>query len=249
MTNPLVFVDTETTGLHHGRRVWEVAMIRVEPDSLDGSGRGTSFFIDADLSQADPAALAVGRFYDRHPKYAPPPASDPDRPLSAARTAVVESFAARAGLRTERQAALEVERWTRGAQLVGYNPGFDESALAAMLRHHGLAPAWHYHPIDGKALAAGALNAAAMIRAELAMALGEEAMQAFLRHPIAARAMLTAPMVDGPAWSTEGLSRALGVEPPPAGDRHTAMGDARWTQRLYNRITRGAAVPAVGGAS
>ena len=29
MTAPIVFLDTETDGLHPGRRVWEVAMIRI----------------------------------------------------------------------------------------------------------------------------------------------------------------------------------------------------------------------------
>jgi hypothetical protein len=33
------------------------------------------------------------------------------------------------------------------------------------------------------------------------------------------------------------LSFAVGVEPPRVGERHTAMGDARWAMRLYDAIT------------
>jgi hypothetical protein len=35
MTAPLCFVDTETTGVHPGRRAWEVAIIRRDPDGYE----------------------------------------------------------------------------------------------------------------------------------------------------------------------------------------------------------------------
>jgi hypothetical protein len=137
---PLCFIDTETTGVHPDRRVWEVAMIRRD----DNGQHETSFFVEVDLSNADPFGLNVGRFYDRHPHYA-----GGDR--------------ARGGdwltLYSEKEAAQEVEEWTRGAHLVGAVPDFDARTLDPMLRRHGLIPAWHYHLIDVEAMAVGYLAA------------------------------------------------------------------------------------------
>lgn len=231
MSAPLVFVDTETTGLHPGRRAWEVAMIRVEPDSVDGIGRGTSFFIsDVDLRNADPAALRVGRFYDRHPQY-----THPD--------GVVESTASRASMRTERQAAIAVERWTRDAIIVGSNPGFDVEVLDQMLRHHGLSPAWHYRPIDVATLAAGWLHGMHAAAEMLAPSPGDaEDPSAVIAAALADPAVLEVP------WSSDALSAAVGLPAVPESERHTAMGDARWCQRLFNLITTGRVVPPLAGA-
>lgn len=44
--------------------------------------------------------------------------------------------------------------------------------------------------------------------------------------------------VEIPTSSYE-LSRRVGVEPPGAADAHTALGDARWTVRWWDRLTRG----------
>lgn len=252
MTSPLVFVDTETTSLAPNRRAWEVAMIRVEPDADTLTGRGLSFFIsDVDLAHADQQALAVGRFYDRHPRYAEPA----DRPGVATGSNYDSrlSALARAGtLRTENQAALTVEHMTRGAQLVGFNPGFDAEVLSAMLRHHHLVPAWHYHPIDVKALAAGFLLAQVFAPRIMVGAPPTAHQLEVLGRAVATtetEPVVTPPSVPGPPWSTEALSLAVGVKPPAAADRHTAMGDARWTQRLYNAIVHGREFPVVGGAA
>jgi hypothetical protein len=133
---PLCFIDTETTGVHPGRRAWEVAIIRREPD-----GTETEWLAqveDVDLSGADPFGLKVGRFYERHFAYAAA-ASDGCRLSEAA-------------------AAREVERLTRGAHLIGAVPNFDAEVFADMLRRHKLAPAWHYHLVDVEALAVGYLH-------------------------------------------------------------------------------------------
>lgn len=103
-TVPLAFVDTETTGVHPGRRAWEVAIIRREPDGAETTLH--AFVGDVDLSAADPYGLRVGRFYDRHPHYAP----------RAGRDDLVWS---------EQRMAGQVEDLTRGAHLVGAVPNFD----------------------------------------------------------------------------------------------------------------------------
>src|SRR5574338_1576276 len=136
---PICFLDTETDGVHPGRKVWEVAMIRRD----DTGERETQFYVALDLSSADPFGLKVGGFYDRHPMgrylsgrtdHAPTTGSEYLWPFSAAH---------------------EVARFTHGAHLVGAVPNFDAEVLANLLRAEGLTPAWHYHLIDVEAMAVG----------------------------------------------------------------------------------------------
>lgn len=145
---PLCFIDTETTGVHPDRQVWEIAMIRRD----DKGERDVSFYVDVDLSDADPFGLSVGRFYDRHPTGRWMSFSSgyvPDRPAAS----TTGNFL------TRRTAADAVARWTHGAHLVGAVPNFDAETLAPLLREHALIPCWHYHLIDVEALAFGWLAA------------------------------------------------------------------------------------------
>jgi DNA polymerase III epsilon subunit-like protein len=119
----LVFVDTETTSLRHDRRVWEVAIIREAPPVRQLGWH--SCIGDVDLSMADARSLDIGRFYERHNSYALP----------------------------EREIAQMVWADTEGKTLVGANPAFDAEGLAAMLRRHGLEPAWHHRLIDVESMA------------------------------------------------------------------------------------------------
>ena len=196
MTAPLVFVDCETDGLRPDRRVWEVAMIRRDDDGE----RETSLFVDIDLSDAEPMALKVGRFYERHPFFG-----------DSTETVWIEA-----------SAASEVERWTRGAHLVGAVPSFDAECLDVMLRRNRLVPAWHHHLIDVEAMAVGYLS-----RGAYPMGVEDTG-----KRP---RPWETLP------WKSDDLSRACGVEPPSGDERHTALGDARWAMRWYDAMTGGQA--------
>lgn len=147
--------------------------------------RERSFFIDADLSNADPFGLQVGRFYDRHPN------------CRGAHDLAV----------TEEQASKEVEKWTRGAHLVGAVTNFDADCLDKMLRRHRLIPAWHYHLVDVEAMAVGYLAGVSGGASDSA-----------------------------PPWKSDDLSRKCGVEPPADDERHTALGDARWALRWYDSM-------------
>lgn len=132
---PMVFLDTETTGLHEDRRAWEIAMVRRE----DGSTRALTIFVDVHdiaLEQADPTALQIGRFYERHPAFG---AACPNGAVHV----------------RECDAMALVEEWTAGAEIYGLNPLFDTDCLERALRRHGRAPTWWRTPVDMAVLARG----------------------------------------------------------------------------------------------
>lgn len=213
---PICFIDTETDGVHPGRRVWEVAAIR-----RDDTGEHTYHaFVDLDLSTADLFGLRVGGFYQRHPL---------GRYLSGEGETswpLPDDEYDRAGCYLEAsQAAAGVAQLTHGAHLVGAVPSFDAEVLAALLRSQGLTPAWHYHLCDVEALAVGYLHGRAAGLDDQGKAHAAEDLRAELTLP----------------WSSDALSRAVGVEPPGEDERHTALGDARHAMRLYDAITGGAA--------
>ncbi|MFE2998706.1 hypothetical protein ACFXG4_27350 [Nocardia sp. NPDC059246] len=213
MSTPIVFLDTETTGLHAGRRPWEIGMIRRDGDE---QREITLYVSDVELANAELIGLNIGGFHERHPLYRKEIGGAFDAEYES--DDVVDPSEADALLKVdealypEQRAAVIVERWTRGAHIVGACPNFDTETLAAMLWRHDLCPAWHYHLLDVEVMAMGWLAA-----------LGET--------------------VDLPCKSDD-LSRMCGVEPPSKSERHTAMGDARWVRRWYDRITSAA----VGGA-
>lgn len=198
MTAPLCFLDTETDGVHPGRKPWEIAIIRREPD---GTERTESFYVAIDLSTADPFGLRVGRFYDRHPL---------GRRLS------IGPGASRHQVKSLNAAAVLVAQMTHGAHIVGAVPDFDTDVLARLLRSEGLTPAWHYHLIDIENLAVGYLAARATATDEK---------QQLLQPP----------------WSSDALTRALGLPEVPAADRHTALGDAHWARAVYDHVLGGGA--------
>lgn len=136
MSTPIVAIDCETTGIHPGRRPWEIALIRRDDQ---GEREFVCQIADVDLSEADPFGLKVGRFYDRHFRYS-------------------KIIPNNCKLMDESQAVYPVEQWTRGAHIVGCVPNFDTETLDAMLRRHKLIPAWHHHLIDVEAMAIGYLS-------------------------------------------------------------------------------------------
>jgi hypothetical protein len=179
---PLAFVDTETDGVHPGRRPWEIAIIRREP-----GGRETEWqaFVDIDLSTANPFGLRVGRFYDRHPL---------GRELSSGVISQSERGPEWVGTA---HATRRVAQLTHGCHIVGAVPNFDAEVLDRLLREHGLVPAWHHRLRCVETLTAG-----------------------HLRREVG------------------GLTRcaeALGIEVPEDGE-HTALGDARTAQRVYDAV-------------
>lgn len=209
---PLVFVDTETDGVHDGRRVWDLSIIRREPTGEIGEYQA---FLPINLDTADPIGLAKGGFYDRHPlgRWI---AGHDDRGTPPHVWEV-------ANYRHPREVAVELARATHRAHWVGAVPGFDTEPLARLLRAYGLTPSWHYHLVDVEALGVGFLLGVAARAYDEARMAGRDV-----------------PAVDvarlGMPWRSDDLSRACGVEPPAEHERHTSMGDARWVMRWYDRM-------------
>ena len=177
---PVVFMDTETTGLALDDDIWEFAAIRREPD---GSESSVHYFVKHNH-------LNVG----------------------ARCKSLPESFRADHDARYDQQAA--IEPWALSMALdvlfegrphvVGAVPNFDTERIAMLLRRNGHEPGWHYHLIDVENLAVGYLTAKGV-------------------H------------VSLP-WDSDRLTELLGLDPVPESERHTAMGDVHWAQRIYDAI-------------
>lgn len=203
MTAPLCFLDTETTGVHPDRQVWEVGMIR-----RDETGEHVrSFFVAVSLTHADPFGLNVGRFYERHPLGIGIASNPADSGVYQLKTG--PSYL------SQEDAASAVVRWTHGAHIVGAVPNFDTEVLDHLLRAYGLIPSWHYHLVDVEALAVGFLHSQAV------------------EFPGGKAADF---VKTGLPWKSDALTAALGLDPVPDDERHTALGDARWAMRIYDAI-------------
>lgn len=130
----VAFVDTETLGLDPDRHaIWEVGLIVNDVEM--------QWLLPVDLGTADPFALKIGGFHERHPQgYNFLTGREPGR------TTDIREFC-------EAFAAL-----TQGRHLVGAVVSFDEERLRRLLRANGACPEWHYHVVDVEALVAGKLG-------------------------------------------------------------------------------------------
>lgn len=128
---PLVFLDTETTGLDPDKHeVWEVGLIVRD----EGGDKEYHWFAQVDLKAAEPIALNVGGFFDRYD----------------ASTAIHPS-----------QLAEELGHIIPArAHLVGNVVSFDEERLRRLLQREGVKPPWHYHLVDVESMIAGKLGLA-----------------------------------------------------------------------------------------
>lgn len=134
----LAFVDVETTGLEPWLHdAWEIAVIL----RADGHDEEHVFRIEPDLTNAEPEALRISRFYER--------TSDP------------------AWVWDDREtAARRLHDLLDGAVIIGSNPAFDAEMLTNLLGRYLAQPRpWHYRTIDVVTLAAGSLYGRAAERA------------------------------------------------------------------------------------
>lgn len=128
---PLAFVDTETTGLDPFLHdAWEIAVVLRKAGDADTEH---VFRILPDISNADPKALRINRYFER--------------------------VTADGWQWDDRQAAAQrMYGLLNGAVMVGSNPAFDAEMIAHLFGHYYDQPKpWHYRTIDVATLAVGAL--------------------------------------------------------------------------------------------
>lgn len=207
MPDNVCFVDTETISLDpdvEPTPIWEVALIT--PDD-----REHVWQFPVDEMKADPFALNIGAWWDRH--------WNELHSVSQA-NAIYEAHSPKSRLPNSPETGSLVKpnrEWCEYFRnLVGTNHlagavvSFDEERLRRLLRRNGVLPRWHYHVVCVEALAAGWLAGHPPTF---------EAVQADYRPP----------------WDSEALSRAVGVDPKDF-DRHSALGDARWAKAVFEAV-------------
>jgi DNA polymerase III epsilon subunit-like protein len=139
----LAFTDVESTGLDPFLHdPWEVAVVL----RVDGQDEEHVFRIEPDLTNADPEALRINRFYER--------TADPEWVWDDRETA-----------------ARRLHILLDGAVLVGSNVAFDAEMLTHLFgRYFDNPRPWHYRTLDIVTLAAGSLYGRAAERARRGVA-------------------------------------------------------------------------------
>lgn len=144
MPAPLLFLDTETTGVELDADVWELAAIRREPD---GTELTLHLFIEhsADKCARLPEPFATDHLRRYHQGYGA--------------TGQVVRYVGPATAGAELGALL-----TDRPHLVGAVPDFDAWRLEPYLQAAGVTARWHYHLIDVENLAVGYLAGSSAMR-------------------------------------------------------------------------------------
>ncbi len=210
MTAPLAFTDCETISLDPGPDViWEVGIITRDPGQPDQEWQ---FQIKPNERRADPESLRICRFEER---YAVPRGAQ-----ALAWTPPTLALGAMPPARlTYGRVADSIRVLLDGRHVVGAVPNFDTERLSLFLREHIAAAdrwrdPWHYHLCDVENLAVGYLAARAQ------------------EYPGSAAADFS----PEPPWNSDALTKALGLDPVPEEDRHTALGDCRWARSIYDLV-------------
>ncbi len=207
----ICFIDLETTSLRPDRRAWEIGVIVRDEDEDDAEYCWFVDIDDLDLGNADPASLRIGRFYDRHPEMLKPVQLGDDW----------------AG---EETALRWVEDLTRGAVIVGVNPGFDTETLAVRMRERGICPSWNYRLVDARTLAAGALRMPPPWDVDAILSAFGVSCPEELRHTAMGDAKLARDLFDAvlaePPLATA-VERWMELNPAPAGGEVAARAEAR----------------------
>ncbi len=210
---PTILLDSETTSLTPDYEtgagvIWELAIIEwgTEAEHL--------WRTKPDLARADPAALGVGKFYERTAGMCED-CRPPKRAYDILRTAPSQ----KPEWSQPEALASETARLLDGATVIAANPTFDASFLAAFLRANGHAPTWHYRLRDIGSMAWGYLNGAEVTAREVS----------------APEDLIPLLPIDA---STDDFARALGVDPAQF-ERHSALGDCRLLAAMLDVITGG----------
>jgi len=212
-----VWLDCETTGLHAQRRSWEVAAITRDQrrDSEPDTDLEWHWFVhakDLELTHAEPKALDIGGFWERHPhgptlremgglRYL--------RGLSDGKLYRTLLDLPGTDARPISIVADEIFDLTRNrAVIYGSNPNFDMHTLEQAMIKIGLSPQWHYHGKDVPTLIEGWLMGRRWIE----------------RIP-----------AEDSHGRSDALCRAVGIN-PDVYPRHTAMGDCQLFRDAFDAI-------------
>lgn len=207
----VVFLDTETTGLHPRRdQIWEIAAIARTPDRTETE---LHMFVEHDATLC---AQLPDPFYSDHLTRFP-----------ASHGGIVwnpEVVPRGHAISKLNDLFKSVTDGKNKPHVVGAVPSFDTERLLTMQGDQGLGwqLPWHYHIIDVEILVAGYL------RGQIA------ATYSTFDHGDAEQHVRTVT----PPYDSEALSRLVGVE-PDLFPRHTAMGDVHWAMAMYDAVTFG----------
>jgi hypothetical protein len=154
----LCWLDTETTGLLDAHRPWDVALILRDATGFDRSYQWFIHAVDLNLATADPKALEVGRFWERHP-HGPRLAEATDGDVRRFGDRDIQTYLYELPILSTRR-AFSIANWVRDivperALILGSNPAFDQGMVGDMMRRASIDPTWHYHPIDVPTLITG----------------------------------------------------------------------------------------------
>lgn len=160
-----VFLDLETGGLRDHDRFWEVGMV------VDFPGREPElhhyYVYNFDTAHADPKALQMNGFYDRHPQHRmvePGKPMDPHVALSMDDHGLINADpdaappTVHSGLMSEDVLARHLSFYLRGARLCVVNPAYDQPKIVESLHAIGLALTSYYTPVCIGSFAAGVLG-------------------------------------------------------------------------------------------
>lgn len=140
----IVFLDTETLGLHPDAPIWEFAAIRRFAEPVKGRNVTYSEKTGCEVSVNFTIQHDPGEYLDEMPDW------------------LLNDYGARYDETTawcEVIAATDIYAFTHGATVVGCNPGFDIERLTKLLQRNNYEPSWHYHPLDIASVTAGYLAA------------------------------------------------------------------------------------------
>jgi hypothetical protein len=231
----LAFIDTETTGLNHLSRPWEIAVILRETEYVD----------TPELSSAEPKRIPAKITQREHlfqVEYQPrtlPDGTEQEAlivsrwhergwgaPGDAYRGELIDQGVLTA-LGPEWTVARKVHELLQGATLVGIGVHYDAEVLGRMFLRHGLPwQPWHYAIVDLKTAAWGHLRG----RRGRTRKGATDAEETFRNELIDS--------YDQVPVSSERMGEWLGVASPADEDRHTALGDARWAYRWWEELNR-----------
>jgi DNA polymerase III epsilon subunit-like protein len=145
----VAFLDIESTGLDPDRHdIWEIGLV-VPDEVFDETFEA---MLPANVAQADPGALRVGRFYERRAPLL-------EHGGSVAEICMVRADGNNWAKASSRDVAQFIAVKLAGRTLVNCVPWFDDRFLARWLNRHGQQVSWDYHLLDVESMALGYLAA------------------------------------------------------------------------------------------